>query len=270
MMTIDMNQRGFAEIGGRIIAITGQTSVEWLKQWMGTAIRYAMALTPPFSKSGRLASWKSGAKSHFLVGERAVERDISRKFPPFSKIIATADIDRRAKRWFSFYAKRRDVGKINKMLRDFKSSVEVIEAVNTGLHKSFFKTRYDQLKGRLTGKPLYVLNAKTTKALLKEKLSHIGRAKWGWGRAALGMALKRLPAWVTRHTVQPGDFFSNLTGERPSMTAINSALGAVSDEGASQMQAVYNELVKAANFDLQRLMQKRIDGKLHGKTIRAR
>jgi hypothetical protein len=152
-------------------------------------------LTPPFSKAvfGNPASESFAAQKR--IGDNAVKTQITGLFMPASKLrdvqgASGPKIADALKRYIS----SGEFQKFKTYLDRRKIQTPFVEGATAGLH-SAARDRRGRVRPKLN---MIVLKADTIRELLKLKLSHVGRAKAGWKKAAALFGLN-LPTWITRH-----------------------------------------------------------------------
>lgn len=157
-------------------------------------------LTPPFSKAvfGNPASESFAAQKR--IGDAAVRTQVTGLFNPAANMSdVKGALGPKTARLLKGYLGSGEFQKFKTFLERRKVQTQFVESANVGLH-SASRDRGGRVRKKAN---MLVFNADSIRAVLKEKLSHVGRAKAGWKAAAQKFGVP-LPGWITRHST-PGD-----------------------------------------------------------------
>jgi len=152
-------------------------------------------LTPPFSKTvyGNPAAESFAAQKR--IGDNAVKTQITGLFMPAANMSdVKGGLGEKTARLLKGYLRSGEFQKFKTFLDRRKVQTPFVEAATEPLHRA--TRRF----GRVRKKALMIVfDADTIRTLLKEKLSHVGKAKAGWKTAAARFGVS-LPGWITRHS----------------------------------------------------------------------
>lgn len=195
------------------IGWTGRDSQKELKNQGRLLTRDLIGATPPFGAHAfnrREESYNEQRR----IGEAAVERDIRKVFIPlrlFVEQLAGHNPElalalslagglgavNRVSRKQSQRASRVDMDALQAIFRNMGKEGMILPVVNPSLHEAA-RNRF----GRVRRSRLYVVvNERSINQYIREKKAHVGKAKAGWLKAALGLGLKAIPDWIRRHLV---------------------------------------------------------------------
>lgn len=232
MITVEADQRSVTKLNAAIRAFieeTGREAGKVLKDQARLLVRDFIKATPPFGKH----SFSENYNEQRRIGEAAVERDIRNVFIPVSvfaeqlsgsnpdlayRILEASGISSSNVTRKKATQKRTaiDMDALDAIFRNMGLEGRVIRYANPDLHERA-KGRRGRVK-RAT--PYFVVSEKSIDNYIKEVKTHIGRAKAGWMRSAMGLALKGIPNWIKRHTT-PGMFRDKSKDPNASITVGN-------------------------------------------------
>jgi hypothetical protein len=226
-------------------------------------VRYLMQITPPMDlKSNPFGEnvWAAQKK----VGEASIRADFAKAYRP----LRVSDLKRlsakahpRVLKYLRKYFTNKNTSAINTIFRSLGISPNQIQVIDS-LSLEFAKRNTD-----FTRRPhgfrrrfFYVSKAATINSVIKEAISHLGRAKAGWLAAAGRLGFKGAPVWVKKHA----GFVSGTCEDRrkdrtvPSFTLINSTHGA-SGHDVDVVGSAMRELTRSGvNLQLQKMLAKRV------------
>jgi len=156
-------------------------------------------LTPPFSKAvfGNPSSESFAAQKR--IGDNAVKTQITGLFMPAANMSdVKGGLGPKTARLLKAYIASGEFQKFKTFLDRRKVQTQFVPAATVALHSSS-RGRGGRVRAKAN---MIVFNEDSIRAVLKEKLSHVGKAKAGWVAAAQKFGLN-LPGWITRHST-PG------------------------------------------------------------------
>lgn len=217
MITFRLKQAEFSRQIEQVIRTTGREASDVVRQEGKLLVQDLVKLTPPFGPSPNSESFSAQRK----VGEKAVERDLTRTFTAIDPDkIHNPKIRERIKA----LTRKGDVQAIQDLLKQCRiPAAGVILEMTTAQHQA----RRDG-RGRVKrGKRLWIVRERSFGRFLREKKKHVGQSKAGWAAAAAALGLK-LPAWITRHGTGGGSFVET-KGNMPKIRIENRQGGGGSD-----------------------------------------
>lgn len=211
-------------------------------------VGYCIQLTPPRGRSALSESYNEQKKQ----GEAAVASDIHRVFKPVDQLAVVRE-ETRVGIAIRKYMRQGNYGAINTILRDIGADVELLTAVDESIHQELRNS-----KGRLRkGVTKFVVQAQSIRRLVALKISHVGRAKAGWMKAAIALGTPKIPNWIRRHGGQPGIFDNDLNKKGTPSVTVGNAVPWIQEAGANlhvieqairlRTQALKNRIESAAN-----------------------
>jgi hypothetical protein len=173
-------------------------------------------LTPPFSKTvyGNPAAESFAAQKR--IGDNAVRTQITGLFMPAANMSdVKGGLGQKTARLLKGYLASGEFQKFKTFLDRRKVQTMFVEAADVGLHSA--TRRFGRVRKKAK---IIVFNADTIRTLLKEKLSHVGKAKAGWKTAAAKFGVS-LPGWITRHSTAGSAQDDTANATNPSITIQN-------------------------------------------------
>jgi hypothetical protein len=224
--TIDIDPASMRRLNETIAKFTteiGLDSVKVLKDQGRLFVRDLIKVTPPFGDATFSESYNTQRKA----GESAVERDIRKVFVPlrqFAENVSKTNPElgvtltmkggitgsNIANRKLKRSSNRIDMQALEAIFRNMGMEGRVMLNVDPAIHEKARGRR-----GRVRrATPVVVVNEKSIDKYIKEKQGHIGKAKAGFMKAAIGLAVKGIPNWIRRH-MTPGVFRDQTGANNP-------------------------------------------------------
>jgi hypothetical protein len=193
----------FTESLKRLAELQGKTQREVVLDQGALWCRDAIALHPPFGKT----PLKESGPSQNKIGQLATKRDVDRLFRGVGGTLKNTDLE---KAWRRLSRKRNTLA-AEVALKDFgfKRVAGFVEAATEEKHNAHRNTRGGIRKGSAQW---FTWQANKVKQFKLSKSKLVGRAKAGWLtalsaiNALRGKSTFRVPAFVARHTNEPGGF----------------------------------------------------------------
>ena len=214
-MSLSLDTTSFDRALGLFMANSKRDVKVVLQQQAKLLVRDCAKLTPPFSKAvwGNPASESFGAQKR--IGDNAVRTQITGLFMPAANMSdVKGGLGQKTARLLKGYLASGEFQKFKTFLDRRKVQTMFVEAADVGLHSA--TRRFGRVRKKAK---IIVFNADTIRTLLKEKLSHVGKAKAGWKNAAARFGVS-LPGWITRHSTD-GDSRDDTDKPNPSITIHN-------------------------------------------------
>lgn len=210
-LVIDLERRvkiepdidAFTEALRRLGELQGKTQREVVLDQGALWCRDAIALHPPFGKT----PLKEGGPTQNKIGQISTKRDVDRLFRGVGGTLRKPELEAAWRR----ISRKRDTLAAGVALKDFgfKRVAGVVDQVNEEKHNAHRNTRGGIRKGTAQW---ITWNANQVKKFQLSKAKLVGRAKAGWLvalsaiNALRGKSTFRVPAFVARHTNEPGSF----------------------------------------------------------------
>lgn len=247
----DLNLKQWNEQARNVVAITGKKAGEVVRSEGKLLLQDVVRMTPPFSKGPSTESFNVQRKT----GEAAVARDIRRVMLAVDDIKMLSLIRKKEiKDRLDKLIKKRDTQGVREILRKLGIPVaSVIVEADPVIHE-----RQRDRRGRIqraSGRAInVVLRGLTLKRYIREKQSHVGKAKAGWAEAAKGFGVK-LPNWITRHK-SPGQFKDNTHDPKMPSVTIGNLVDYIQGAGADLriMERALGNRVRNMKVKIERIL----------------
>lgn len=231
MITVGFDTGALNAQMNEFIAETGREAGQVVRDQARLLVRDLIAATPPFGKhtfDRREESYNDQRK----IGEKAVERDIRKKFislrqfidervtkPELKEALAAAGglgVSQKTGKG-TFSTRRANPAAVEAILANLGIEMKAVLVPDPADHKRA-RTR----KGRVhRPRQVVILQEKALDRYVREVQSHVGKSKAGWMSAALGLGVKAIPNWIRQH-LTPGLFEDQSNSkESPSITVGN-------------------------------------------------
>lgn len=263
--TLQIDPKSLANLNQAIAKFVSETGREYasvLKQQSKLLVKDLISATPPFGKSTFSESYNAQRR----IGEAAVKRDIQKVFRP---ITALADAVAKngnsklaaallANSGISVSSKTQKINQkgsgvnmdaLNTIFERMGMAGRVLLEVDPKIHNSA-RGRRGRVK-RAT--PYYIVKTKSIDRYIKLRQSHVGKAKAGWIKAAVGTGLRGVPKWIKQH-LTPGVFVDKSTIPDGSIT-VGNLVSHAGDFKPSTFEAAMQNRVRGMQTQLEKIAE---------------
>ena len=219
-LVFSINEKEFSRQIAEVIRVTGKSAGEVVRQEGKLFVKDVVKMTPPFGTAPTTESLNAQRK----VGQKAVERDVRRTFITldFTKIR-----EARIRKQLEKLARKNDLEGVKRLLRACRFPVrEVLREASMDAHQAQRDRR-----GRVQrSKFIWVLKDRGTRRVIRERKSHVGKAKSGWAKAARGLGV-HLTGWISKHS-GAGVFVDRTKDPRQPMIRVGNNVRFIQGTGA--------------------------------------
>lgn len=196
------------------VASTGRDLAQAIRDQARLLTRDLIGGTPPFGKHAfRRSSNEFGAGESYneqrKIGEAAVRRDVRKVFQPFKQYAAFIGKKFNNPKLEQYLLKLGRQSDTQQLERIFKKWMWHPKIKTTATRPDHIKRR--DRRGRVKrATNTFILDERSRVNYEKQAISHVGKAKAGWVKAAQALGLSSIPNWITRHS-SPGLFQDSTT-----------------------------------------------------------
>lgn len=215
--------------------------------------------TPPFGGNAFSESFNAQRR----VGMEAVERDIRSVFTSLREFVGRLHDQDLA----NALSMAGGLGSMNKTRRNrgWRSGVDMqaLEAIfrNMGMDGRIIRDVKPELheqarnqRGRVgkRSKSYIVVDEGSIKRYIKLKQSHIGKAKAGWMKAAIGLAVSGIPRWIRDH-LAPGVFTDKSNGILEQSITVGNLVSYAADFSERPFRAAIENRIRSMKIQMEKI-----------------
>lgn len=231
-----------------------------IRQQAKLLVKDLIRATPPFGRNTFSESFNAQRRA----GMDAVERDIRKVFVPLRVFVERTNSPKLAAALSSaggLVAVNRvsrkqgvkrsgvDMQALEAIFRNIGMDGVIIREVKPELHEEARNS-----KGRVGKRPrsYIVVDERSINRYIKLKQSHIGKAKAGWMKAAIGLAVAGIPGWIREH-LTAGVFVDKSKGIIDQTITIGNLVSYSSDFSEAPFRAAIENRIRSMRLMLERI-----------------